>query len=159
MMANLGTILVTWAGIELMIDYLIAWYHPTVGQHTIRPSQPMNFGDKMVYIKKMARDPKFDQVAKDCLRDLRIQATRLNKARKLIVHGVAVHRNGFSSYWQFAIREFKDNHSTQKVYQVKDSEISEVLSQMMQLSAAISPWIMDLSQSTDEARTMAKAMH
>ena len=153
-LTNLGLITVVWAGIEMVIDHLIAWYHPTVDQVTIQEEQPVNFMSKLAYINKMARDEKFDNEARTSLHALKREAKILNKARKLMIHGVASHPNGFSNVWNFSIREFNGPKSVQRNYPVKDTEIAEILHQMSEFSAAIAPWVWGLTHSTDEARAM-----
>lgn len=149
--STLGQITITWATIELIIDHLIAWYHPLMGQEHIQREMPVNFERKMAYINKMVRDDGFDDIAKSGLRSLRTEARRLNKARKLMIHGVAHHRNGFSQFWWFTIREF-DGHQSQAVtYPVKDADLYEILRQMSEFSAAISPWVSDLIGLTKNA--------
>lgn len=153
-LSTLGLIAVTWAGIEMMIDHLIAWYHPSIGQHSIQKEQPVNFIRKMAYINKMKRDPRFNDEAVNALDYLMKEAKRLNKARKLIIHGVAFHRNGFSSTWHFSIREFDGVDSVQKLYPVKDSDLLEILRQMSALSSSTASWVWKLTHSTDEAIAM-----
>ncbi len=135
----IGQITVTWATIEYMIDYLIAWYHPIKGARDIAAEQPQNFAKKMDYLNKMSRDPGFTNP--EALRVMRVRAKQLNGMRVKLLHGVVRHRRPMGLDWVVTVRDFKKPGAPTESYKVTDEELRTILSKMHEFSSSISPWI------------------
>jgi hypothetical protein len=136
----------TWAGIEVMIDALIEWYHPIRGRTDIQEEYPVTFDRKMDYLNKMARDPGFGESANN-LRLMRTEAKRLTNWRKAIVHGLIIHQKPQGLEWVVSVRRFTNGNKATHVEHLRttDADLREILSQMARFSALISPWIAKLT--------------
>jgi hypothetical protein len=134
----LGHAVATWAGVEMVIDHLIEWYHPIAGAQNIQPDLPVTFDRKMDYVNKMARDPGWHDGGA-ALRWMRTEAKRLNKARKLMVHGVVWHLHPNGVDWMVQIREFDGPSSEIKSYNFRLEDLTEILSQISAFSSALAP--------------------
>lgn len=131
----------TWAGIEFMMDALIAWYHPIKGSSDICPDLPVSFERKLDYLNKMARDPAFGEHGQKLIRNLKIEAKRLNVWRKTLLHGVVFQGHFMGTDWEVQIRRFNGPQTTIDRYKFTDADLRTILSQMSDFSSAISPWI------------------
>jgi hypothetical protein len=136
--STLGQAIATWAGIEMIIDHLIEWYHPIAGAANIQPDLPVTFDRKMDYLNKMARDPAFHDGG-DALRYIRTEAKRLNKMRKAIVHGVVWHLHPHGLDWIVQVREFRGPTTEVKRYGFKLEDLNTILSQMSAFLSQLAP--------------------
>lgn len=141
----IGQAIWTWAGIEIVIDHLITWYHPIAGAETIQPDLPVTFDRKMDYINKMARDPKWADGGQT-LRWMRTESKRLNKLRKVMAHGVPHHISPLGLDWAFQIRTFKGPNSTIERYGFTLDDLTNILSQMSAHLSVISPWVANVTE-------------
>jgi hypothetical protein len=137
---QIGHITMTWAGLEMIIDHLISWYHPLNGRETIHTDQPKTFHRKLEYLNKMARDDGFDEGGKHNIRLIRTEAKRLNNWRRAIIHGVIRHTH-FSTDWIVHIRDFDGPNSQLMSYKLKNDDFATILSQMSALMLSMSPFV------------------
>lgn len=86
-LALVGETTINWAGVERMLDELIAFY-----QHRytdLSAQHPVSLSKKIEYIKtRMEREPSFTPETHVFLRQARIDVTRLGKERHEIIHGM-----------------------------------------------------------------------
>lgn len=134
----LGQTIATWAGIEMIIDHLIVWYHPVAGARDIQPDLPVTFAKKMDYLNKMARDQGWHDGGEG-IRFIRTEAKRLNRLRKAIVHGVVWHLHPTGLDWIVQTREFNGPESELKRYGFKLEDLTEILSQMGAFQSLLAP--------------------
>jgi hypothetical protein len=83
---TIGNLTIAWAGIERMLDELIAWYQHA--QHRLQSQHPVSLKNKLIYIKLMQRDPIFTPETQEFLRIVRIEAKRLGAERHNLIHGL-----------------------------------------------------------------------
>lgn len=81
-----GNITISWAGVERILDELIAWYqHHRAG---LSLDHPREFGSKVKYLDRMLGDPGFGRPAKAFLIRVRGDADDLAKERNRLIHGL-----------------------------------------------------------------------
>lgn len=94
---TVGNITIVWAGVERVLDELIAWY-----QHSctsLSREHPRGLKDKLEYVHRMQCDESFTDETREFLRLIRIEAKRLGKGRHEIIHGMLWHKGGLSLEW------------------------------------------------------------
>lgn len=97
-LVTVGNMTITWAGIERLLDELIAWY-----QHNctdLSKPHPLSLQNKLKYLRVMQCDERFTDETREFLRKVRIEAKRLGNERHEIIHGMLWHRGGFSLEWK-----------------------------------------------------------
>lgn len=86
-MSLIGQMTVTWAGVERMLDELIA--HHQHNATNLEKEHPRSLSAKLEYLKRvMQRDLKYRWGAREFFRKTRIEAKRLGAERHHIIHGV-----------------------------------------------------------------------
>lgn len=96
-LVTVGNMTITWAGIERILDELIAWY-----QHNctdLSKHHPVSLKNKLEYIRIMQHDDHLTNETREFLKKIRIEAKRLGSDRHEIIHGMLWHRGGFSLEW------------------------------------------------------------
>ena len=97
-MALIGHITVTWAGVELMLDELIGWY-----QHratALDKRHPRNLTDKLDYLRLMQRDERLPEGVRHFLQRTRDEGKRLGDRRHELIHGLTYRRSVSGGVWQ-----------------------------------------------------------
>lgn len=92
-----GTLTITWAGVERILDELIAWYqrHNT----DFEAEHPRSLSNKLKYLRLIQRDTRFSPETQAFLRQIRIEAKRLGDARHDIIHGLLHRRPWHGGGW------------------------------------------------------------
>lgn len=97
-MGLIGTMTVTWAGIERLLDELIATHQQQFTD--LSKEHPRSLSSKLDYLKMMERDvERYSWGAREFFRRTRIYAKRLGNERHEIIHGV-IRRKGNSVVWR-----------------------------------------------------------
>jgi hypothetical protein len=97
-LATVGNITIAWAGIERMLDELIAWY-----QHqatALESNHPRNLSDKIKYLHAMQKDERFKLEIRGFLRTARINTKRLGDERHNLIHGLLHLESGLALTWR-----------------------------------------------------------
>ena len=97
MLVTVGNITITWAGVERVLDELIAWYQH--GCTELTKEHPVSLRKKLEYLHAMERDERFTDETSKFLRKVRIEAKRLGSERNEIIHGMLWHKGGHSLGW------------------------------------------------------------
>jgi hypothetical protein len=87
----LGNITIGWAGIGLILNTFIEAHHNQLGK-PIRKEIPRDFTQKLDYIKKAERDPRWTPERRQELTQMRLELAALNQKRKNIAHGLLYRR-------------------------------------------------------------------
>jgi hypothetical protein len=97
-MALIGQTTIVWAGVERMLDELIAWYQHSVTNLEMR--HPKNLADKLKYLKTMQQDDRLTSGMRAFLRDARIRGKALGNRRHDLIHGLMHRRSVRGDVWQ-----------------------------------------------------------
>src|SRR3546814_8128052 len=88
-LGTVGMMTIHWAGIERLLDELIAAYQHS---HTdLSREHPRSLSNKLDYLKMMQHDERLPEKTREFLRCTRITAKRLGNNRHDIIHGL-LHR-------------------------------------------------------------------
>lgn len=119
-LASVGQITTSWAGVEMLLDEMIGFYQHTCTDLTV--DHPVSLSKKLDYLRTMQRDPRLTDEMREFLRSARIQAKRLGNRRHDIIHGVVRHLGGPSTSWQIqrAIYEGPNARRNQRVFHSND---------------------------------------
>lgn len=96
-LVTVGNMTIAWAGIERMLDELIAWYQQA--RTSLEREHPINLKNKLEYLRFMQRDPNFTPEIQDFLRTARIEAKRLSGERHNIIHGLLHFESIYTLRW------------------------------------------------------------
>jgi hypothetical protein len=94
----IGQSAMAWAGIERMLDELIAFY-----QHVrtdLSRDHPRGLSSKLKYLRIMQCDPLHNPKLKEFLRYTRIEAKRLGDRRHELIHGLFWRRPVLGGRWE-----------------------------------------------------------
>jgi hypothetical protein len=97
-LTTVGNMTIAWAGIERMIDELIAWY-----QHArtrLEAQHPISLKNKLAYLRVMQRDEGFTDEIREFLRHARIETKRLGAERHNIIHGLLHLKSARDMVWR-----------------------------------------------------------
>ncbi|KAB7648906.1 hypothetical protein [Polymorphobacter fuscus] len=136
-----GTLTITWAGVERMLDELIAWYqhHGT----ELQAEHPRSLSAKLKYLRVMQRDPRFSPETQEFLRQTRIEAKRLGDARHDLIHGLLHRRPWRGGAWhtQRVIYDGPFARVQDKAY--SQEELRSIIAQASDLGGYLSPkvWV------------------
>lgn len=97
-MSLIGTMTYQWAGIDLILNHVIAWHISQTNPGS--NSLPRDITRKLRYLKEnIESDARIAADQRDRIRLFRIEITRLNKFRKSVVHGRLFQKNRLSVQW------------------------------------------------------------
>lgn len=140
-MALIGTMTVQWAGIERMLDELIAYHQQQFTD--LSKNHPRNLSDKLSYLQKvMQKSPIYFWGTKKFLRQIRIETRRLGEERHEIIHGL-LGRSGSVS-WR-SQRVMYDGASARiRIRDFHSDDLVDLMKQIGALAHHMSPriWIM-----------------
>jgi hypothetical protein len=93
---TIGNITMSWAGVERILDELIAFYqlHATNLQH----EHPRSLSSKLKYLRLMQCDPRHNDQIREFLRVARIEGKKLGDRRHELIHGL-VSRSRVRGKW------------------------------------------------------------
>lgn len=97
-LTTIGNMTIAWAGIERMLDELIAWY-----QHArtrLETQHPVSLKNKLAYLRVMQRDAGFTPEIQEFLRHIRIETKRLGVERHNIIHGLLHLKSARDLMWR-----------------------------------------------------------
>ncbi len=97
-MALIGHVTVTWAGIERMLDELIAWYQHRATR--LDRAHPSNLKDKIKYLRRMAGDERLPTGTRNFLRRAADDVKKLGDRRHELIHGLTYRRPVPGGVWQ-----------------------------------------------------------
>lgn len=95
---TVGNITIMWAGVERLLDELIAWY-----QHNctdLSRKHPKPFSEKIKYLNRMIDDDRLTHETRNFFHFLASEAESLSDDRNDIIHGMLWHEGGLSLNWQ-----------------------------------------------------------
>lgn len=141
-LALIRSMTIIWAGIERMLDDMIAWYHRT-GGGAIRWDHPRALSLKLDYIKEMEPDVRFSPTDRATLRAVRLETNRLATERHKLIHGF-LHRGPRSRNWTVQRVKYEGAAVSLDVYEYTNSQIQDVLRDMAALATLVSPFARDL---------------
>lgn len=95
---TVGNVTITWAGVERILDELIGWYQQNCTD--LSREHPRSLKEKLKYLRLMQLDDRLTEETQKFLRQVRIEAKRLGNERHEIIHGMLMHKGGFSLEWQ-----------------------------------------------------------
>lgn len=140
-MSIIGTMTVQWAGVERMLDELIAFHQQQFTD--LSKNHPKNLSDKLIYLKRvMQRDQKYPWGTREFLRNLRIETKRLGEERHEIIHGL-LGRNG-SVTWRTQRVMYDGPNARIRIREYHNDELIDLMKQIGMLSHFMAPriWIM-----------------
>jgi hypothetical protein len=135
----LGNVVISWAGIERMLDELIAWYqhHGT----NLETEHPRALSRKLAYLKTMERDGRFNEEIRAFLRRTRIETNRLGDERHELIHGLVHRLNRTGNIWQ-SQRIVTDGAYARIVHRIyNDGDLNLVQAEISALAHDMSPKI------------------
>lgn len=97
-LVTVGNITIMWAGIERLLDELIAWYQQNCTD--LSKKHPKPFSEKIRYLNRMVEDERFTDETSNFFRFMASEAERLSDDRNDIIHGMLWHKGGLSLNWQ-----------------------------------------------------------
>lgn len=89
---GVGNMTITWAGVERMLDELIAWHQH--GFTDLSREHPRSLSSKLDYLRLMQREERFSPQFREFLRTTRIETKKLGNERHEIIHGLLHHQGG-----------------------------------------------------------------
>jgi hypothetical protein len=96
-LVGVGNLTITWAGVERMLDQLIAhWQHLATD---LSKEHPRSLSKKLEYLKTMQKDERLNEPVREFLRATRIIAKKLGNDRHDLIHGL-LHNVGTSTNWR-----------------------------------------------------------
>jgi len=130
---------VTWAGVERLLDELIAFHQQ---QRTdLSEEHPRNLSRKFDYIKRiMERDKRYPWGAREFFRELRLEGKRLGNERHEIIHGV-LRRTGATVFWRSQRVVYEKSNARVQIRDFHSNEIVDILKEINAFSMYISPRI------------------
>ncbi|MFY7837524.1 MAG: hypothetical protein ACOVQ0_14720 [Novosphingobium sp.] len=87
-----------WAGIERVLDQLIAWYQQNCTD--LSKKHPRQFSEKLKYLRRFEDDDRLTDETIRFIRYVREEGARLSDVRNDIIHGLLWHQGGHSLSWQ-----------------------------------------------------------
>lgn len=141
-LALVGTMTITWAGIESILDEVIAWYHRTGGK-AVRWDHPRSLSAKVEYMKKMEPDVRFSHQDRATLRRIRLETNRVGTERHKLVHGF-LHLGPFRKNWSLHRTIYDGSDVSIEVSDFTSEHIRKVLSDMAALASILSPFARDV---------------
>lgn len=96
-LVTVGNITIMWAGVERMLDELIA--HWQILATDLSQEHPKSLSNKLNYLKNIQRDERLNDSIRQFLRATRIEAKRLGVERHDIIHGL-LHNLGSTLNWR-----------------------------------------------------------
>jgi hypothetical protein len=94
---TVGNVTLGWAGVERIIDELIAYY-----QHRytdLSAQHPRNLSDKLKYLRRLQSDLRLTSETRDFVHKLRVEAKRLGNERHEIIHALLTRVDGNVARW------------------------------------------------------------
>lgn len=138
----IGNSTITWAGIERILDELIAWYQHNCA--TEKRDHPWGLKSKLAYIRMMQCDDRFTDETREFLRRIRIEAKRLGNERHEIIHGMLWHKGGLSQEWstQRVIYEGPNARIKHRVF--KSGDLQKLSAEIADFAHHIAPkvWVL-----------------
>lgn len=130
---------VTWAGIERMMDELIAYHQHSCTDLT--QQHPKSLSNKLEYIKtNLEKNRIYTWGAREFFRTLRLEARRLGNERHEITHGV-LRRKGNSLVWRSQRVIYEKAIARISHREMHNNEIADILRQIGAFSQYLSPRI------------------
>lgn len=133
---------VTWAGIERMLDELIAFYQQQFTD--LSQEHPRSLSAKLDYLNRtMQRDLMFPWGTREFFRRARIYAKRLGNERHEIIHGV-LRRRGLSLVWRSQRVVYEGPHARVSHREFHNSDLQNLLKEIGDFSRWLAPrvWIL-----------------
>ena len=140
-LVTVGNVTIMWAGIERMLDELIAyWQHLATD---LSKEHPRALSKKLCYLKDMQRDERLNAAIREFLRTARIEAKRLGAERHDIIHGL-LHNIGSTMNWrtQRVIYDGPLARIQQRNY--TNDDLQRISREIAEFSAVLSPriWVL-----------------
>ncbi|MBS0253828.1 MAG: hypothetical protein JSS36_01115 [Proteobacteria bacterium] len=141
-LATVGNVTITWAGIERMLDELIAWYQQNCIE--IRKDHPISLSGKLDYLKIMEKDDRLTEGAVDFIRDLRIKTKILGEKRHAIIHSLLSHNGGYSLKWTAQRVKYEGPHAKLEIHTYHNDDLQKISSEISDHSNHIAPriWVL-----------------
>lgn len=136
-LAMIGNMTIAWAGIERILDELIAWYqHARTGLET---QHPISLKNKLSYLHVMQRDASFPPGVQAFLRYARIETKQLGSERHNIIHGLMHLQSARDMVWrtQRVLYEGAYARLEHRVY--SNEEIQDIGRKISDLGGYLSP--------------------
>lgn len=97
-LTTVGNMTIAWAGIERMLDELIAWYQHA--RTNLEAEHPRSLSNKLSYLRLMQKDTSFTDEIREFLRYTRIETKRLGMERHNIIHGLLHLKSARELVWR-----------------------------------------------------------
>lgn len=138
-MSLIGSLTVTWAGVERMLDELIAFHQQ---QRTdLSQEHPKILSKKLEYLKNtMQRDARLAWGTREFLRRCRIEAKRLGNERHEIIHGLFRRTYG-TVVWQSQRVIYDGPNARVSLREFHNDDLVNVSREITEFSHYISPRI------------------
>jgi hypothetical protein len=138
-LALLGNVVIAWAGIERMLDELIAWY-----QHArtdLSKEHPRSLSRKLVYLRLMEKDGEFTAQTRDFLRQTRVTAKRLGDERHNLIHGLLHRLPTTDAQWRTQRVKYEGPYAMLVHASYKPDDLTRVQGEISDFAHDLSPKI------------------
>ena len=141
-LVTLGNSTLAWAGVERILDELIAWY-----QHRftdLSREHPRGLSNKLEYLRRMQRDERLTEKTREWLRRTRIEAKRLGDDRHELIHGMLWHHRGASLEWTTQRVTYDGPYARLRSRTFHNSDLQRVSAEISTLIGDLAPrvWIL-----------------
>jgi hypothetical protein len=134
-----GNMTIAWAGIERMLDELIAFYqHRRTG---LEKRHPSNLKDKLVYLKAMQRDSGFTPEIVEFLTTACTETKKLSDDRHDIIHGLLHLANARTMQWRTQRVRYNGAVAQLEHRTYSNDDLQRIVIQISDLGSYLSPKI------------------
>lgn len=138
-MGLIGSMTVTWAGIDLILNTVIEWHQMQPGPKLAR--LPRDVTRKLDYLKdRLEKDVRISASDRERVRSFRIRLVCLNKFRKKVVHGQLYQANRRTLDWSVHLVRDTGLKLDRKTISLTNDEIMEGVREIADVAHEMSPF-------------------
>ena len=143
-----GNMTITWAGVERLLDELIAWYQH--GFTDLSKEHPRSLSNKLKYLRLMQCDKRFPDEFREFLRMTRIEAKRIGDSRHELIHGMLHKRGGPSELKWRTQRVIYDGPNARILNtNYNDADLQRISREISDFSHQLSPKVWVITHHND----------
>lgn len=141
-LVSIGNMTITWAGVERVLDELIAWYQHNCTDLT--KEHPRSLREKLKYLRLMQCDERFTDETREFLRKVRIDGKRIGNERHEIIHGLLHYRGSGTLEWTSQRVIYKGTNASLAHRTFHNDDLRRLSSEMSAFSHYLAPkvWIL-----------------
>lgn len=137
-----GTLTMSWAGVERILDELIAFYQHNATD--LKAEHPRSLSSKLKYVRLMQCDNRLPDATRAFLRTARIEAKRLGDRRHELIHGMLWRRPIRSGEWQVQRIVYDGPFARIRLSKMTDKDLRDLLIEIHNFASDLSPkvWVL-----------------